>query len=112
MKNIKRLVVAALTLAIDVPAFALHASAADFSTELSFDLLDTRIKANPQMTLTLAQENGEEELGHVTLKIPAGFRLPSDAAVPNEDQIGAGEINIAAGPGCRPGAPTTEAKAP
>jgi hypothetical protein len=113
MKNIKRLLVAAFSMAIAVPAFAIPASAAgDFSPEFTFALSDTRIKANPQMTLTLSQENGEEELGHVTLKIPAGFRLPPDAAVPNDDQIGAGEINIAAGPGCRPGAPTTEAKAP
>ena len=109
MKRIRRTLTLALALVI---AFPVVAAAGDFSPEFTFDLSDTRIKANPQMTLTLAQENGEEELGHVTLRIPAGFKLPSDAAVPNDDQIGSGTINIAAGPGCRPGAPAADAKAP
>lgn len=109
MRNIRRMMVGALALAI---AFPVTAAAGDFSPEFSFELSDTRVKANPQMTLKLAQENGEEELAHVTLKIPAGFRLPSDAAVPNGDQIGAGSITISAGPGCRPGAPVGDAKAP
>lgn len=109
MKKVRPMMVGALVLAI---AFPVTAAAGDFSPEFSFELSDTRVKANPQMTLKLAQENGEEELAHVTLKIPAGFRLPSDAAVPNGDQIGAGSITISAGPGCRPGAPVGDAKAP
>lgn len=109
MKNIRRILVAALTLVIASPAVAADAG---FSPEFSWELSDTRIKANPQMTLKLAQENGEEELAHVTLKIPPGFKLPPDAAVPNNDQLGAGSITIAAGPGCRPGAPVGDAKAP
>ena len=87
------------------------AKALDFTPEMSFDLSDKRVKANPQMTISVAQDNNEEELATVTLKIPRGFSLPTDAAVPNNDQMGSGTININAGPGCRPGAPA-EADAP
>lgn len=109
MRPFKRVLFSALAMAMAFPAFA---SAADFSPEFTFELSDTRIKANPQMILKLAQENGEEELATVSLFIPPGFKLPSDAAVPNNDQIGSGSITIAAGPGCRPGAPIGDAKAP
>lgn len=109
MKHIKRIFLPALAVVIAVPAIA---AAADFSPEATFELSDRRVKANPQMTIKVAQDNGEEELQHVTLRVPAGFKLPNDAAVPNNDQIGSGTINIAAGPGCRPGAPVGDAKAP
>ncbi len=109
MRSLKTVLVGALATLLAFPTLA---AAGDFSPEFSFALSDTRIKANPQMTLKLAQEDGEEELSHVTLKIPAGFKLPPDAAVPNNDQIGSGSITIAAGPGCRPGAPVGSAKAP
>ena len=85
--------------------------AGDFSPKMTFDLSDKRIKANPQMTLFVEQDNNEEELATVTLKIPRGFSLPADAAVPNDDQLGSGTININAGPGCRKDAPA-EADAP
>lgn len=96
-----------------VCAFSLGpmAKAVDFSPEMSFDLSDKRVKANPQMTISVAQDNNEEELATVTLRIPKGFSLPADDAVPNDDQMGSGTININAGPGCRPGAPA-EADAP
>ena len=81
------------------------AHAGDFSPEMTFELSDTRVKANPQMKLTVSQEDNEEELATVTLKIPRGFKLPPDAAIPNDDQMGAGTINIHVGPGCRPDAP-------
>jgi hypothetical protein len=84
----------------------------DFSPTIEFSLSDTRVKANPQMTVKVAQENGEEELNDVTLTIPKGFTLPADEAIANEDQLGAGTINIAVGPGCRADFPNKEAKAP
>jgi len=114
MNKTQRMVLAAFAMVVAAPMLAVPATAAagDFTPEFSFALSDMRIKANPQMTLKLAQDSGEEELSHVTLKIPPGFRLPTDAAVPNKDQIGAGSITIAAGPGCRPGALVGDAKAP
>lgn len=102
----------ALVLAM-VAAFSIGpmAKALDFSPKMTFELSDVRVKANPQMTIKVEQDNDEEELATVTLKIPKGFKLPTDAAVPNDDQMGSGTINIHAGPGCRPGAPA-EADAP
>lgn len=96
-----------------VGAFSLGpmAKALDFSPEMTFDLSDKRVKANPQMTISVTQENNEEELATVTLRLPRGFSIPADADVPNDDQMGSGTINIHAGPGCRPGAPA-EADAP
>jgi hypothetical protein len=73
----------------------------DFSPTIEFGLSDTRVKANPQMTVKVVQEAGEEELQHVTLTIPKGFTLPGDEAIANDDQLGAGTININVGPGCR-----------
>ena len=103
MKRTKFLAVSALTLVLAMVGSA--SAQGDFSPEMTFSLSDTRVRANPQMTITVAQDNNEEELGTVTLKIPAGFKLPPDAAVPNDDQLGSGTINIHAGPGCRAGAP-------
>lgn len=112
MRTFKRLSAAVITGLFLVPVGAGAAAEGDFSPTLKFALSDTRVRANPQMTIQVAQEDGEEELGHVTLKIPAGFNIPPDAKVPDGDQLGSGTINIAAGPGCRPGAPVGSAKAP
>jgi hypothetical protein len=88
------------------------ASAGDFTPTIKFELSDARVKANPQMKVSVSQDDGEEELAHVTLTIPKGFSLPDDAAIANDDQLGAGTINIDAGPGCRPDSPAPDANAP
>ena len=102
MKKFRISFVLALTALMTVAGVA---RAGDFSPKMTFDLSDKRVKANPQMTITVEQDNDEEELANVTLRIPKGFSLPSDDAVPNNDQLGSGTINIHAGPGCRPGGP-------
>jgi hypothetical protein len=102
MKTLRVSLVLALTAAMSVVGTA---RAGDFSPKMTFDLSDKRVKANPQMTITVEQDNDEEELANVTLRIPKGFSLPPDDAVPNNDQMGTGTINIHAGPGCRPGGP-------
>jgi hypothetical protein len=84
----------------------------DFSPTIEFGLSDARVKANPQMNVKVVQEAGEEELSHVTLTIPKGFTLPGDEAIANNDQLGAGTININVGPGCRADAPSDAVKAP
>ena len=89
----------------DTPPFHTPVFVLTHHVRPTFSLSDTRVKANPQMKLTVEQDNNEEELATVVLKIPAGFKLPTDAAVPNNDQLGSGTINIHGGPGCRPGAP-------
>lgn len=104
---------AGLVLAI-VAALSLGpiAHAGDFSPTMKFDLSDKRVKANPQMTISVAQDDNEEELATVTLKIPAGFKIPPDAKIPDGDQLGSGTINIHAGIGCRPGSPAGAPTAP
>ena len=102
MKIFKMALVAAIAGALSLGPIA-HAG--DFSPTMTFDLSDKRVRANPQMTITVEQEDNEEELATVTLKIPAGFKLPADAAIPNNDQLGSGTINIHAGPGCRADGP-------
>ncbi|MGH2695110.1 MAG: hypothetical protein ACRDJJ_09910 [Actinomycetota bacterium] len=103
---------AALTVVLLVMAMSLAtgpASAGDFSPKLKFGLSNTKVKANPEMTVHVEQEEGEEELAHVTLRIPKGFKIPGDEAVEDGDVLGTGEIVIESGPGCHPsggGAPT------
>ena len=112
MKNIAKTFAVAVLGALMIVGTA---SAADFSPEMTFELSDARVKANPQLKVHLEQDDNEEELGTVTLKIPAGFKLPADAAIPNNDQLGSGTINIHAGPGCQPGQealPTAPVTAP
>ncbi|HET7481679.1 MAG TPA: hypothetical protein VFK89_02335 [Actinomycetota bacterium] len=81
------------------------ARAGDFSPKMTFDLSDKTVGANPAMTVTVDQDNNEEELANVTLSIPKGFTLPADDAIPNNDTLGTGSITIHVGPGCRPGGP-------
>ena len=89
------------------------ASAADFTPEMKFGLSPAKVKANPSLTIHLEQDSGEEELGHVTLAIPKGFKLPSDAAIDNGATIGTADLEIGSGPGCaQPGAPTAPATFP
>ena len=82
-----------------------EAGAGDFSPKVRFKLSDRRVKANPQMKVHVEQDDGEEELAHVTLRIPKGFKIPADAAIPDGDALGEGEIVINVGPGCQAGSP-------
>jgi hypothetical protein len=110
MKNVLRIVAIATgaLLVLGGSAFA----QGDFSPTIEFSLSDARVKANPQMNVKVVQEEGEEELSHVTLTVPKGFKLPPDSAIENEDELGEGTININVGPGCRPGSPSGALKAP
>lgn len=85
-------------------AIALTAGAAlaEYNPKLTFALSDTKVKANPEINIKVSQEEGEEELGHVTLTIPKGFNLPSDEEIEGGDVLGTADLSIAAGPACRP----------
>jgi hypothetical protein len=109
MKLVRALIVVMTTIAMFGP---LAAHAGDFSPTIQFELSDTRVKANPQMKVSVAQEAGEEELSHVKLTIPKGFNLPGDDAIADGDQLGSGTININVGPGCNPASPSDAVKAP
>jgi hypothetical protein len=109
MKKIRIISIGALLLAFGLVTQAL---AADFTPTVSFTLSDRRVNANPQLNIKVAQDEGEEELGHVTLSIPKGFKLPADAKIEDGDSMGSGEVQIAAGAGCRKDAPPNPVKAP
>lgn len=109
MKISKR--VFALLLAVPLALIG-SASAADFTPEMSFGLDPAKAKANPSLTIHVEQDDGEEELGHVTLSIPKGFKLPSDAAIDNGAALGTADLEIGAGPGCAGAAGTAPATFP
>jgi hypothetical protein len=98
-KTFLALVATGVVLAIAGSALA----AEGFSPEISFELSDTKIKGNPKVTVSVAQEDGEEELAKVQLGIPKGFILPPDSAIKGGEKLGSGSIVIDVGPGCRPG---------
>lgn len=100
----RRLVAGGLGLAL---VLAGSASAADFSPKVSFGLSDNKVKANPEIAIHVEQDGGEEELAHVTLTIPAGFKLPFDSKIEDGDVLGTADITIDSGPGCAAGGPTT-----
>jgi hypothetical protein len=100
MRTVRKLSAALLVLVLVLPGIA---AAGDFSPKMSFKLSNRTIKKNSAMKVHVEQEDGEEELAHVTLGIPAGFRIPKDAQIENGDVLGSGEIFIEAGPGCSPG---------
>lgn len=95
-----------------VAAAALPAAGVDFSPRTTFSLSGRKVLANPTLKVVLRQEAGEEELARVTLKVPAGFRLPRDRAVTNGESLGSGQIVIASGPGCAGAAGTAPLEAP
>ena len=76
---------------------------ADFSPKFDLTLSDTKVKGNPALDIHLEFDAEDEEIGNFAMKIPAGFGIASDAKVPDDEEIGSGDITIEAGPGCSPG---------
>jgi hypothetical protein len=89
-----------LALALALGLLAAAAQAQDFSPEASFDLSDRSVRGNPEVTISVSQDEGEEELKSVLLRYPAGFKLATDAALMDGEQLGSGDITIDAGPRC------------
>jgi hypothetical protein len=58
------------------------------------------VNANPKVTVEVSQDAGEESIDGVTFTIPAGFKLPGDAAIKNGETLGQGKIQIAIAPAC------------
>jgi hypothetical protein len=81
--------------------------AEDFAPTVEFGLSDTKVGANPEVTINVEQEGGQQELGHVTLCVPGGFSLPKDAKIEGGTQIGSADLEIGAGPGCADAGPVT-----
>lgn len=71
-----------------------------FDVNVSFELSDTKVAANPAIKIHIDQPAGQPEMGHVTLRIPKGFKLPNDAKITNGDQLGTADLSIDVGPAC------------
>ena len=76
---------------------------ADFSPKFDLKLSDTKVKGNPGLDIHLEFDAEDEEIGNFSMKIPAGFKVTPDAKIPNDEEVGSGEVTIEAGPACRPG---------
>lgn len=98
-------------------AFGLVASAmalparAEFTPKFTVKLSDTKALANPELNFLLEFDREDEEIGNFIGYIPKGFNIAPDSAIANDEEIGAGVIEIAGGPGCRPGFPAPDARA-
>lgn len=92
---------------------ASRAQGSDFSPTVEYTLCtaDSGDKCTPdyyassvaQYRTYVSQDDGEEELKHVTVKIPAGVGLPKDRHLENGEELGSATIEIAFGPGCAGG---------
>jgi hypothetical protein len=105
----KSLVLMALTVAMALMAGAAQAA---FAPKFTVELSDTKKLGNPALTFHLEFAEDDEEIGLFTGIIPKGFVIAGDDAIPpvmdeagreKGEEIGSGEITIAAGPACRPG---------
>jgi hypothetical protein len=91
-------------------AYAGEIRAGEFSPTANYELCtaDSGDECTPeyyrssevQFRVQLAQDDGEEELDHITLKVPAGFGLPKDKQLEDGEKLGDAHIEIAGGPGC------------
>lgn len=75
-------------------------SADNFKPTVEFSLSDTKAGGNPEVSILVEQEGGQQELGHVTLCVPAGFNLPKDKKIEDGTDLGSADLQINAGPGC------------
>ena len=92
---------AALVASLAVMGSAAY-GAGDFSPTMTFEISDTKVGANPSLSIHVEQDSAdEEELGHVTLGIPKGFDIAADEDIPAATELGTGDIVIRGGTTCR-----------
>ena len=81
-----------------------------FAPKFTVSLSDTKVKGNPDLSFHLEFAAEDEEIGLFTGYLPKGFKVAPDAAIENDEEIGGGNIDIAAGPGCHPSSPSDQPK--
>jgi hypothetical protein len=91
LRYLPMVLVAGLGLGLVVPAQANP----DFSPTVSFKPSSTLTRANPKITVTVAQDAGEDSLKSIEFDIPKGFKLPGDAAIQDGEELGQGNIKVA-----------------
>lgn len=88
---------------------------ADFSPQFSLKVSDKKVKGNPALDIHLEFDADDEEIGNFMMDFPKGYKVASDAKVPNDEVIGIGTVTIEGGPGCNPageGLPTAPVSIP
>lgn len=96
----KKTFTVALGLALSLLAGAAFAG---FEPKFEAKLSDTKVKANPALTFHLEFGDSDEEIADFKAIIPKGFNIAADGDIPDNEVIGGGSVQIAAGPACRPG---------
>lgn len=96
----KKTFTVALGLALSLVAGAAFAG---FDPKFEVGLSDTKVNANPALSFHLEFAEDDEEIGDFKAIIPKGFNIAADEDIPDNEEIGGGSIEIAAGPDCRPG---------
>lgn len=56
--------------------------------------------AIPEFRVHIEQDEGEEELASVVLKVPAGFRFPADRRIEDNELVGTVDLLLGVGPRC------------
>lgn len=108
MTHRTKVAVATCALLVALPVGTASADEAfEFTPTIEFALSDTKVGANPELTIKVAQDSGEEELAHVTLVVPPGFNVPPDKKIPNGEDLGTADITIDSGPRCAGGGPVS-----
>lgn len=99
MNSSRKVLLLALAMSLVPGGWAL----ADFTPKFNLKLTQKKAGASPGVKIHLEFDSNDEEIGAFSMRIPAGFKVASDARIPDDDVIGGGEITIEAGVGCRPG---------
>lgn len=88
---------------------------ADFSPQFSLKVSDKKVEGNPALDIHLEFDADDEEIGNFMMDFPKGYKVASDAKVPDDEVIGTGTVTIEGGPGCNPageGLPTAPVSIP
>lgn len=110
-----------LALACVVAVVGAGSASAKFAPTFELEVSPTKVNANPTLTTKLRFAEDDDEIGLYTLFVPAGYRIATDAQVPDVparpgrpqgDLLGSGSVTIDAGPGCNPSFPVRSAHRP
>jgi hypothetical protein len=107
MRTVKLSVALVAVLALMTLATQVALAQSAFDVQVSFELSDTKVKANPSIKIHIEQPADQPEMGHVTLRIPKGFKLPLDAKIDNADRVGIADLSIHSGPKCAGAGPVS-----
>ena len=100
----KKTLVSMMALVLSLSMLAPTAQA-KFAPKFSVSLSDTKALGNPALSFHLEFAEDDEEIGNFIGYLPKGFDIATDEAIPDDEEIGSGDIAIAFGPTCNPASP-------